>query len=76
VITTAEWGDQRLVRDGINGFIITRSPQALGKALERLPQIDPTTCRATVADYTATAMIDGYHQAYRQALAGHRIEQH
>lgn len=68
VITTAEWGDQPLVRDGVNGFTVGRGPASLQAALDRLPDIDPARCRASVAAYSTPAMVEGYLRAYRQAL--------
>ncbi|MEY9861433.1 glycosyltransferase involved in cell wall biosynthesis [Catenulispora sp. GAS73] len=68
VITTAEWGDQHLVRDGVNGFIIERGAAALGAALQKLPRISAQDCQESVADYSAQSMIDGYLRAYHQAV--------
>jgi glycosyltransferase involved in cell wall biosynthesis len=68
VITTAEWGDQHLVRDGVNGFVVEPGPAALKTALDRLSDIDPARCRASVAEHSTQAMVDGYLHAYLQAV--------
>lgn len=69
VVSTAEWGDQRLIADGVNGFVIDRDPAALKQALDRLPLIGSDACRASVAAYTADAMVEAYLDLYRRVVA-------
>jgi glycosyltransferase involved in cell wall biosynthesis len=59
-----------IVLDGQNGFLVANETE-MALAVKRLGSIDPTRCRASVADrYDVSVAVTGYERAYRRAIAG------
>lgn len=58
-----------IVRDGENGFLVDDEEQ-LAQALERVPELDPRACRASVESrYHPALVAAGYEQVYQRAIA-------
>lgn len=57
-----------VVADGRTGFVVS-DPDEMEKAVLRLDEIDPRTCRTHVEEhFSAAAMVDAYVRVYRTVL--------
>ena len=68
VVAFPEGAASEIVIDGENGFLVS-DEQQMSEAIERLGRIEPSNCRATVAErYGAAAVAERYEGVYRAAL--------
>ncbi len=72
VIATSRGSVPEVVADGETGFIVPVEGYsgAAADALKHLAEIDPQACRVRVQErFSTAAMVAGYEEVYRQALA-------
>jgi glycosyltransferase involved in cell wall biosynthesis len=68
VIAFPEGAAPEIVVDGVSGFLVEDESE-MAAAIERLPQIDPMRCRASVADRFDIGVVAGaYERAYRTVI--------
>jgi glycosyltransferase involved in cell wall biosynthesis len=68
VIATRRGSMPELIRDGLNGFLVTNEQEAV-TALRRITEIDRTAVRQSVVDrFSIDRMADAYLRLYRQIL--------
>ena len=59
-----------VVEDGVTGFVVD-SMDDFVRAIDRVGELDPRACRDVVERrFSGDAMVEGYLEAYRRALAG------
>ncbi len=77
VIATPRGSVPEVVADGQTGFIVDVEdyPEQAAKALARLADIDPASCRSWVEErFSAETMVEGYERAFDRALASSPAE--
>jgi len=68
VIAFPEGAASEIVISGENGMLVD-DEIAMAKAIRRLDAIDPTVCRASVAErYSVSVTAARYERVYRQAI--------
>jgi glycosyltransferase involved in cell wall biosynthesis len=60
-----------VIEDGVTGFICDDVDE-MGKAAERIAEIDPDECRRQAARFSAEAMCRGYVEVYESLVTGGR----
>jgi glycosyltransferase involved in cell wall biosynthesis len=69
VVALADGSVREVVVDGRTGFV-RESPDELGAAIARIPEIRPADCRAHVAEhFDVDVMVAGYERVYRALVA-------
>jgi glycosyltransferase involved in cell wall biosynthesis len=72
VIVTPRGSVPEIVADGETGWIlpVEDCPEGAARAIERLDEIDPTTCRERVERlFSKEAMLDGYERVFERVLS-------
>jgi UDP-glucose:(heptosyl)LPS alpha-1,3-glucosyltransferase len=79
VLATPVSGVRELIRDGENGFLITRDPQQIAGLLQRLgedPQLRArlgAAARESALAYSSSRMVEQHHELYER-LAASRLD--
>ena len=69
VIAFAEGAAAEIVIDGENGMLVS-DEQEMARAMDQMGAIDPTSCRASVAErYDIAVTMTGYERVYRRVAA-------
>jgi glycosyltransferase involved in cell wall biosynthesis len=74
VIAFPEGSAPEVVVDGVSGFLVD-DEEEMAAAVERVGELDPARCRATVAERFDVEMVTrAYERAYRRVIAAERRE--
>ncbi|MEX0594548.1 MAG: glycosyltransferase family 4 protein [Patescibacteria group bacterium] len=70
VIATRRGSVPELVQDGVNGFIVENTPEAVVAALKNISKIKRSDCRKIAEDkFSVGAMVTGYEEVYRKLVS-------
>jgi glycosyltransferase involved in cell wall biosynthesis len=60
-----------IIEDGVNGFLV-ENVEEMAAAVDRIGDIDPTTCRRSAERFAPDRIATGYEAVYREAIAARR----